>query len=296
VRLFVSDVHHDGRPDGPFDRTTRPKDRTMSTRQLAPTTDLLATLIDRIVGLGIATEVSLATLHGTGAMRLTTASHAGATRLTQLQVARSEGPSHDCCSTGRSVSTPDLTQADGRWPTFTRAALAAGFRSIHAVPVHRDGTVLGALSLFLTAPGGISPGGLRVVAAMADIVSIGLEQQRELDRAHDVESQLQQALVSRISIEQAKGIISEQAHVTTDAAFALLRRHARDHNLQLSAVAVGVTSRRITAADLGTPSEPDARDEGQERRHRWAQDGSTSATMLAGRTITNHSRASGPPQ
>ena len=50
-------------------------------------------------------------------------------------------------------------------------------------------------------------------------------------------AQLQTALTSRVAIEQAKGVLSERRRVSVDEAFALLRGHARDHNLRLSDLA-----------------------------------------------------------
>jgi AmiR/NasT family two-component response regulator len=125
-----------------------------------------------------------------------------------------------------------------------------GFRSVQAVPLRLRGTVLGAMNLFLNQPGGISPERLTVIQALADVATIGLLQQRELHRAHSVESQLQHALHSRISIEQAKGILSEQGQVTTDAAFEILRRYARDNNRKLAAVASEVVAGTTTSKDL----------------------------------------------
>jgi hypothetical protein len=222
----------------------------MSSEPLRPAPDLLSTLTERLVGLGIAMEVGVAILDETGTPQLVAATHDAASRLTDLQLANAEGPSHECWRSGLPVSTPDLTLAKDRWPTFTPEAIAAGFRSVHALPLRLEGDSLGAMTLFLAAPGGVSTGGLRVARAMADIATVGLEQQHELDRAHVVESQLQHALVSRVSIEQAKGIISEQAQISTRTAFAWLRGYSRDHNRRLADVAAEVTERTITSDDL----------------------------------------------
>lgn len=222
----------------------------MSAQQVAIAVDLTSTLVDRIVGLEIASAVGVVLLDAAGDPQLTTASHASAARLTHVQIEHAEGPSHDSCTDGLSTSAPDLTQIDGRWPTFTPAALAAGFRSVLTVPLRLRGVVLGAMTLLLTAPGDVSPGGLTVVRAMTDIATIGLQQQHELAHARDVESQLQHALLSRISIEQAKGILSEQADITTDAAFVLLRRYARDHNHRIADVAAEVVDHTTTSDDL----------------------------------------------
>ncbi len=51
------------------------------------------------------------------------------------------------------MSAPDLQQEFDRWPQFAPAALAAGFDSVHAVPLRLRDTVLGALGLFGAGPG-----------------------------------------------------------------------------------------------------------------------------------------------
>lgn len=82
------------------------------------------------------------------------------------------------------------------------------------------------------------------------MATIGLLQQRELDRARSVEGQLQRALQTRISIEQAKGVISEQMGIEIDAAFELLRSYARSNNQRLHAVASDVVDGTLAANDL----------------------------------------------
>jgi glycerol-3-phosphate dehydrogenase len=58
-----------------------------------------------------------------------------------------------------------------------------------------------------------------------------LRQQQELSE------QLQEALASRIVIEQAKGITAHRHGVTIDQAYQLIRTHARNNNTSLRTVA-----------------------------------------------------------
>jgi AmiR/NasT family two-component response regulator len=85
---------------------------------------------------------------------------------------------------------------------------------------------------------------------MADIAAIALLQERMIRKSHAVVQQLQGALSSRVVIEQAKGILVEQAHISVDAAFGRLRAHARANNLRLSDVAEQVIDGQLTAAAL----------------------------------------------
>jgi hypothetical protein len=155
------------------------------------------------------------------------------------------------------VGVDDLEAASDRWPLLAPRAVSAGFRSVQAVPLRLRGAVLGAFNLFPTEPGGVDPAAEAVVQAMADVATIELLQQRELDGAHAVEGQLQQVLQTRIRIGQAKGIISEQLGVPMDTTFPLLRGHSRDHDAKLHDVARDVArdvaqAERVVAALLST--------------------------------------------
>jgi PAS domain S-box-containing protein len=52
--------------------------------------------------------------------------------------------------------------------------------------------------------------------------------------------QLQEALNSRVAIEQAKGYLAAQADTDTDTAFTVIRRYARNHNRRIHDVAKAI--------------------------------------------------------
>ena len=64
--------------------------------------------------------------------------------------------------------------------------------------------------------------------------------------------QLRLALNSRVIIGQAKGVLAERLRVSTDEAFVMLRRYARDHNHPLTELAGDVIrgTARIPGAKL----------------------------------------------
>ena len=72
----------------------------------------------------------------------------------------------------------DLSQVNGRWPRFGREALAAGFRSVHALPMRLRGTVIGALNLFLVEPGVMQEADVEAAQALADVATIAILQHR----------------------------------------------------------------------------------------------------------------------
>jgi transcriptional regulator with GAF, ATPase, and Fis domain len=214
--------------------------------------EFLATLTGRVVELELADEAGILLVDEAGDLQFLAASHERAQLLELFQVQAHEGPCQDCYTDGQAVAVDDLADeaTTRRWPQFAPRAVDAGFRSVQAVPLRLRGTTLGALNLFLADPGGVADHGLAVVQAMADVATIGLVQQRELHRAHTVEAQLQHALHSRISVEQAKGIVSEQASAPMDVAFEQLRSYARESSRKLSEVARDVVDGTLTARDL----------------------------------------------
>ena len=164
-----------------------------------------------------------------------------------LQLQRAEGPCLDCFHGGRRVTAPDLEQELDRWPRFAPTALAAGFSSVHAVPLRLRDTVLGALGLFGERPGPLNDADLTVAQGLADVASIALVQERAATDQQAVNDQLQLALTSRVVLEQAKGVLSHTADIDMPTAFAMLRRYARDHNLRLGDLAHAVVHRTTPA-------------------------------------------------
>ena len=184
-----------------------------------------------------------------GALRWVAASDERLRAVELAQLRTTEGPTVDAFASGAAVVEPDLAAA-GRWPGFTASATAAGFAAVDAVPMRLRAQVIGALSLFRTAPGPLDPAALRTATALAEVATIGLLQQRSIHHHQLVAAQLQEALTSRVTIEQAKGKVAEQLGVEMDAAFAALRGYARAANLKLSEVAAAVVAGRTSAAHL----------------------------------------------
>jgi GAF domain-containing protein len=212
--------------------------------------ELLHLLTARAVAYTSADEVGILLTDDTGTLQCLAASNERTRLLELFQIQNEEGPCRDCVTTGSPIEIDDLALGADRWPLFAPQAISVGFRSVRAVPLRLRSRVLGAMNLFSVQPGGIGASGRVLSQAMADVATIGILQQRELFEAQTVAGQLQQALDSRVVIEQAKGVIAEQATVEMDEAFVLLRSYARNHNRTLSAVVSQVVDHTLTASDL----------------------------------------------
>lgn len=189
-----------------------------------------------------------------GDLRVMAASSEAMRVLELLELQSQEGPCLDCYRTGESVVNQDLATVNGRWPRFAAEALAAGFHSVHALPMRLRGTVIGALSLLHIEPGEMRHADIAAAQAMADVATIAILQHRATLEAQVVNEQLNHALNSRIVIEQAKGMVAEREGLTMEQAFSTLRNHARNHNLRLVDVARDVINGTLAAASLDHPS------------------------------------------
>ncbi|MFJ7078077.1 GAF and ANTAR domain-containing protein [Streptomyces sp. NPDC098781] len=185
---------------------------------------------------------------------------AGGTRQeTALELLRAQhggGPCLDCYGSGRPVPPVSVRAARtaARWPEFTERALAHDIAITYAVPLRRRGRLLGALNVFGPALPGDSPAeddtGLKLAQLLADCAALGLENNTRYAQCRTLAGQLQQALSSRVRIEQAKGMLAERWNAPADDAFLALRQYARRRQLPLDLVARAVIDRVADDSEL----------------------------------------------
>ncbi|MFJ2740347.1 ANTAR domain-containing protein [Streptomyces sp. NPDC087440] len=157
-----------------------------------------------------------------------------------------EGPGHDCRRTGETLDVTLGAESAGlRWPRYTARARELGYARVAALPLRGHDERVGALVLLRGDEDPLSPGALALGRALADAATIALLRERALDESRRLTAQLEQALSSRIVIEQAKGVLASRLTLSVDEAFVLLRRHARAHQRKLSDVAMDVVGGRM---------------------------------------------------
>ncbi|HEV3169924.1 MAG TPA: GAF and ANTAR domain-containing protein [Actinocrinis sp.] len=212
--------------------------------------EFLHTLARRCVELLDVDAAGLMLADSYGQLHATAASTESARLLELFELQADAGPCLDAFRTGAQVVNADLQASQQRWPRFAEAAQATGFVSVHALPLRLRATIIGALNLFVAHPGDLSQADVRTGQALADVATIGILAQRGLHQSDLLTTQLQNALNSRVTIEQAKGVLAERRQITVDQAFALLRAHARNYNLHLSDLARQVADGSSTATEL----------------------------------------------
>jgi GAF domain-containing protein len=213
--------------------------------------ELLTMLADRCVDvLGVA-AAGLMLVAPDGDLRVM-ASSSDAMRILELfELQAREGPCLDCYLSGEPVMDQDLTLALSRWPRFAPEALAAGFRSVEALPMRLRGTVIGALNMFHLETGNTQTADKDAAQALADIATIAILQHRASIEAQVVNEQLQHALNSRILIEQAKGMVAEKEGLDMERSFAALLHYAHNHKARLVDVAHAIIAGSLASSALG---------------------------------------------
>jgi GAF domain-containing protein len=215
--------------------------------------ELLVVLADRCVEVLGVDAAGIMLVAPDGDLRVMASSSEAMRVLELFELQAEEGPCLDGYRTGQAIVNQDLDAADGPWPRFAPEAVAAGFHSVHALPMRLRGDVIGALNLFHVGTGEMDEADVVAAKALADMATITILQHRGAREAQVLNEQLNHALNSRVVIEQAKGMIGERKGLDMEMAFATLRNHARSHNLRLVDVARDVISGTLAADAMMRP-------------------------------------------
>ncbi len=154
----------------------------------------------------------------------------------QSQYDANDGPCLHAMRSGDLVRVDIATSAQ-RWPQFTADADRAGVRSVLVAPLGTGTTALGALNLYSASADGFGPSDDPLLLLVVEHATRAITDYLLLKAAATHVGQLQEAMVSRAPIEQAKGILMALHTCDSDTAFTLLRAESQNTNTKLSAVA-----------------------------------------------------------
>ncbi|MTV26098.1 GAF and ANTAR domain-containing protein [Nitriliruptoraceae bacterium ZYF776] len=207
-------------------------------------------LLDQVLALTAraitaSTAVSVTVVDDDGGYATVASSSAEAERLDAVQYELAEGPCIDALESGTPNRLDDLTEP-GRWPRFRARAVEHGFGSVLAEPLRAGDAVVGALNVFAREADALGEDDVLLARRIAAPAAATLANARAFRRVARLADQLQEALASRASIEQAKGILVAQARCTPEEAFERLRRISQDHNVPVREVARRLLDRAAT--------------------------------------------------
>jgi transcriptional regulator with GAF, ATPase, and Fis domain len=207
--------------------------------------DLLQTLVDRTTELFDASAAGIVLGPDADHLEVIVSTSENSRIVGLMQLRAGAGPCVEAVTSGGVVSVVDEGEMFDRWPTFAAAATGSGYVSVHAIPLRLRGQIIGSLNLFRDHEGALNETDAIAAQALADVATISVLQERTIHDSRAVRAQLQRALDTRIVIEQAKGVIAYTHHLDMEAAFRLIRHHARSTQTPMSAVAAGVVDGSI---------------------------------------------------
>src|SRR6266566_1786877 len=139
--------------------------------------DLLTGVADRCVSLLGVSAAGVMLASPAGSLGLV-ASSSEAMRLLELfELQEQEGPCLDAFRTGERVGHENLDAGAG-WPSFSAAALQAGFQSASALPLRLREVTLGALNLLSVTRAPMEEADVIVARAFADLATLSIVQHR----------------------------------------------------------------------------------------------------------------------
>lgn len=141
-------------------------------------------------------------------------------------------------SSAQAIAVNDLN-TEARWPAFGPFVLEAGFSAVAGVPVRFQRQILGAVNLYGCATRSWTNEDLAPGQLVADLATGYLVNSFMRRDAQSVAAQLQQALQSRVAIEQAKGILAGRHGIDPEVCFVVLRGYARGNRIKLQDLASG---------------------------------------------------------
>ena len=201
--------------------------------------DVLDALTTHAAGVLGAAGAGVTLADGSGRLRFATASSDPVGRLEHAQEQHQAGPCHDAYTGRKPVLVEDIESTTG-WPDYREICLAVGLGSVAGIPMLWNDEGFGALNVYRAVPGPWSDEDVTVARVLADMATSYVAHASQLDESRRLNEQLQEALDSRVLIEQAKGLIAGERTISLNDAYELLRRHARNHQASLRAVASAV--------------------------------------------------------
>jgi GAF domain-containing protein len=166
-------------------------------------------------------------------------------RIDQAQYETGSGPCVQAFRDGTVHEIPS-TQTDERWPEFSATALEHGIRSTLSLPRRTGVASLGALNLYSSEERSFSDEDRERGEAFAVQAAVVVSNAQAYWDARALGENLNEAMKSRATIEQAKGILMGQSHVGADEAFDLLRMVSQRENRKLRDVAEELVDRYRT--------------------------------------------------
>lgn len=170
------------------------------------------------------------------------ATHRWPVLLDVIQQRHREGPCLESAWERKTVYIPDMSD-DPRWPNYRRDAMAeTPIRSVMAFQLFIANRTMGALNVYAERPYAFDESSEEIGLIFATHSAITWNSARR-------DEQFREALASRDTIGQAKGMIMERYGIGPLQAFEMLRKLSQDSNIPLAKIATDLVEK--AQADAG---------------------------------------------
>ncbi|CCH32577.1 GAF and ANTAR domain-containing protein [Actinosynnema sp. NPDC047251] len=190
-----------------------------------------------------------------GGIRVVAASDERARFVELLQSQIEEGPCVDCIRDDVVVSAVDLARETDRWPEFTPAATAAGYRAVHAIPMRLDNRALGGLNVLFTGTAPWAQWQYDLARTLADLSVLGLSQEGDSRRADRLVEHTLTTMNDRVRLAHATGLVAGSLNLDPERASALIHQHAGAHRTPVRDITRALVDGSLDPAALAPPAE-----------------------------------------
>jgi GAF domain-containing protein len=162
------------------------------------------------------------------------------------QYSSQNGPCLDAWRTKTIVRIDDMADAADTYPEFSKASKAHGVMSTLSLPLIAAERGVGALNLYSRSTDAFSEEDERLGMELASTAAVVLSNASAYWTAHELSQNLSEAMKSRATIEQAKGMLMARSdNLTPDEAFDLLRKASQRENVKLRDIAQRLVNREL---------------------------------------------------
>lgn len=178
---------------------------------------------------------------GTGA-----SSDATSEALDELQFTVGEGPSVDAYAARHSILEPNLLAPAGqRWPLYAPAAVELGASAVFAFPLQLGASRLGALDLYRSTPGPLSPAVVTRALGFADVATDAVLTSQAAATQSSAPAGAELVIDHRAQLYHAQGMVMIQLEADLTTAMVRMRAHAYSHGRPIGDVASDIATGRL---------------------------------------------------
>jgi GAF domain-containing protein len=164
-----------------------------------------------------------------------------------IQYGLGEGPCITAATEGRTVRSGRVN-TDPQWPRFGSRVAQLGVHSALSLPLRVDHNTVGAMNIYAHARNAFDDRAVSLGEMYAVPAAISVQNAQALSHAQRLATQLQAALGSRATIDQAIGIVMSRSGCLADEAFDKLRIVSQAENRKLILIAQQIVEEAIRRA------------------------------------------------